>query len=116
VDQVTQRQGADLVIETVGGQNLQKSLDALRMGGHISIMGLLSGFDTTINALILLKQQATIRGMEVGSTEDFAAMNQAIETHNIRPVIDRTFPIEQAQQAFEYLEQGQHVGKVVVML
>lgn len=116
VHQLTNGQGVDVVIETVGGQNLQRSINALRMGGHISIMGLLNGFDTSINALTLMSQQATIRGMEVGSTEDFAAMNQEIETHDIHPVIDRTFSLEQIQQAFEYLEQGRHFGKVVVTL
>ncbi|MEH2299718.1 MAG: NAD(P)-dependent alcohol dehydrogenase [Nostoc sp.] len=116
VHQMTEGRGADVVVETVGGKNLQKSLNALRMGGHISIMGLMGGFETTINALVLLKQQATIRGMEVGSTEDFAEMNQAIAAHDIHPVIDKTFPLDQIQQAFEYLKQGRHFGKVVVTL
>jgi NADPH:quinone reductase-like Zn-dependent oxidoreductase len=53
--------------------------------------------------------------MEVGNTQDFAAMNQAIEAHDIHPVIDKTFSLAQVQQAFEYLQQGQHFGKVVVV-
>lgn len=114
VHRFTEGQGADLILETVGGQNLQKSLNALRMGGHISIMGLLGGFDTSLNALVLLKQQATIRGMEVGSTQNFVAMNQIIKTHDIHPVVDKIFPFEQAQSAFEYFEQGLHFGKVVI--
>ncbi len=116
VRQFTKERGADLIVETVGGQNLQRSLNALRMGGHISVMGLLNGFDTSINALTLMKQQATIKGMEVGSTQDFAAMNRAIETDDIHSVIDQVFPFEQTQQAFEYLEQGRHFGKVVIGL
>ena len=116
VRQVTNDRGVDVVVETVGGRNLQRSLDALRMGGHISIVGLLDGFDTYINTLTLLHQQATIRGMEVGSTQDFEAMNQAIEAHNIHPVIDRIFPLDQAQQAFAYLEKGLHFGKIVITL
>lgn len=116
VSEFTDGQGADLIIETVGGQNLQKSLNALRMGGHISVMGLLDGFETSINALALLHQQATIKGMEVGSTYDFEAMNQAIAFHDIHPVIDKVFDFDETQAAFEYLEKGMHFGKVVIKL
>jgi NADPH:quinone reductase-like Zn-dependent oxidoreductase len=116
VQQVMNGRGADVVMETVGGRNLQRSLNVLRMGGHISVVGLLDGFDTHLNTLTLLHQQATIRGMEVGSTQDFEAMNQAIEAYNIHPVIDKIFPLDQTQQAFEYLEQGLHFGKIVIAL
>lgn len=112
----TEGEGADVILETVGGKNLQRSLNALRMGGHISIMGLLDGFDTSINALSLMHQQATIRGMDVGSTQDFEAMNQAIATHDIHPVIDQTFSFAQTCEAFAYLEQGKHFGKIVITI
>lgn len=112
----TEGEGADVILETVGGKNLQRSLNALRMGGHISIMGLLDGFDTSINALSLLHKQATIRGMEVGSTQDFQAMNQAIAIHDIHPVIDQTFSSAQTREAFAYLEQGKHFGKIVITI
>jgi NADPH:quinone reductase-like Zn-dependent oxidoreductase len=114
VQQFTNDKGADVVVETVGGQNLQRSLSALRMGGQISVVGLLDGFEATINTLDLLHQQATIRGMEVGSTADFEAMNQAIVAHDIHPVIDAKFTLDQLQAAFDYLEKGQHFGKVVI--
>jgi NADPH:quinone reductase-like Zn-dependent oxidoreductase len=116
VRQVTEGNGADVVVETVGGRNLQRSLNAVRMGGHIPVVGLLDGFDSSVNALTLLHQQVTIHGMEVGSTQDFVAMNQAIATYNIHPIIDKTFPLEQTQAAFEYLEQGWHFCKVVITL
>lgn len=114
VHQLTDGHGVDVVVETVGGGNLQQSLNALRMGGYISIVGLLDGFESQINTLSLLHQQATIRSMEVGSTEDFEAMNQAIAAHDIHPVIDAKFTLDQTQAAFEYLAQGQHFGKVII--
>ncbi len=114
VHQVTDGKGADVVVETVGGKNLKRSLNAVRLGGYISVVGLLDGFAATIQTLSLLHHQATIRGMEVGSTQDFAAMNRAIVTNDIHPVIDAKFPLDQTQAAFEYLEQGQHFGKVVI--
>lgn len=116
VNDFTAGEGVALIVETVGGQNLQKSIAALRMGGHISIMGLLADPKTSFDTLSLLYKQATIKGMEVGSTADFEAMNQAIATDDIHPVIDAKFTFEQTQAAFEYLEQGQHFGKVVITL
>ncbi|MBD2433909.1 MULTISPECIES: zinc-dependent alcohol dehydrogenase family protein [Fischerella] len=116
VNEFTYNNGVDVIVETVGGQNLQRSLNVLRMGGHISIVGLLDGFNTCVNTLTLLHRQATIKGMEVGGKENFETMNQGIETNKIHPVIDKIFPIEQTQKAFEYLEQGCHFGKVVITI
>jgi NADPH:quinone reductase-like Zn-dependent oxidoreductase len=114
IPDLTNGKGADLIVETVGGKNLQKSINALRMGGHISIMGLLTELEASFDTLSLLYKQATIKGMEVGSTTDFAAMNQFIVAHDIHPVIDVKFSLDQTQAAFKYLEQGQHFGKVII--
>ena len=116
VRQITEEKGVDVVIETVGGSNLGRSLQALKMGGHISIVGLLAGFEAKIDVLSLIHQQATIRGLEVGGTHQFEAMNRAIEAFNIHPVIDRIFPLEQIKEALKYFEQGLHFGKVVITL
>lgn len=116
VQQMTEDQGVDVIIETVGGRNIERSLKVLKMGSHISVVGLLVGFEAKINVLSLLHQHATIRALEVGSKQDFAAMNRAIATENIHPVIDKVFPFEQAQQAFEYLDQGLHFGKVAIAI
>lgn len=114
INQFTDGEGVNLVVETVGGKNLQKSINVLRMGGHISIMGLLDTLETGINTLSFLVKQATLKGMEVGNTTDFEAMNKAIEANRIHPVIDKPFSFEQTQEAFEYLEKGLHFGKVVI--
>jgi NADPH:quinone reductase-like Zn-dependent oxidoreductase len=116
IHQMTNGKGVDVIIETVGGNNIERSLNALKMGGHISIIGLLDGFEAKINVLSLLHQHATIRGMEVGSKQDFAEMNRAIAVNDIHPVIDKIFPFEQAQQAFKYLDQGLHFGKVAIAI
>lgn len=116
VREMSEGKGVDVVIETVGGSNLGRSLDALKMGGHISVVGLLDGFKAEIDVLQLIHQQATIRGLEVGSTHQFEEMNREIETKNIHPAIDRIFPLEQIQAALSYLESGSHFGKVVVSL
>ena len=116
VHQMTEGKGVDVVVETVGGSNLGRSLDALKMGGYISIVGLLDGFEAKIDVLSLIHQQATIRGLEVGGTHQFKEMNRAIESLNIHPVIDRVFPLEQVKEALTYLKRGMHFGKVVIAL
>ncbi len=80
------------------------------------MMGLLDGVDVNFNALSLLHKQATIRGMEVGSTENFEQMNRAIEQYQIHPIIDQTFTLEQTQAAFAALDQGKHFGKLVIAI
>jgi D-arabinose 1-dehydrogenase-like Zn-dependent alcohol dehydrogenase len=84
------------------------------MGGYISIVGLLDGFDISINTLTFMHQQATIKGMEVGGKEDFEAMNRFIEANKIHPIIDKIFSIEQTQQAFEYLALFCHSRKTII--
>jgi NADPH:quinone reductase-like Zn-dependent oxidoreductase len=108
--------GVDVVLETVGGKNLARSLSVLRTGGSISIMGLLGGSEMTIDALSLMERHATIRGMEVGNTQDFQSMNQAIEQHDLHPIIDRTFTFDEVREAFTDLEQGKHFGKIAILL
>jgi NADPH:quinone reductase-like Zn-dependent oxidoreductase len=62
----------------------------------------------------LTYRQATIGGMKVGSTENFMAMNESIATHDIHPIIDAQFPFEETKKALEYLEKGQHFGKIAI--
>jgi NADPH:quinone reductase-like Zn-dependent oxidoreductase len=76
----------------------------------------LDGFEAKINVSSLLHQHATIRGMEVGSKQDFAEINRAIAANDIHSVIDKVFSFEQAQQAFEYLDRGLHFGKVAIAI
>lgn len=110
----TAGEGADLVVETVGGVNLNQSLEALRFDGHISVVGFLEGMQSPLNLVSLNLKRAKIHGLSVGSRQDFANMNQAISVNAIRPVIDRAFPFTAAQDAFRYLASGQHFGKVVI--
>lgn len=113
---MTAEEGADVVVETVGGSNLNKSLKALRVEGHISLVGFLGGVESVIDLISMNLKRATITGLSVGSTRDFADMLQAVAANGIKPVIDATFPLEQAREAFSYLESGGHFGKIVIEL
>ncbi len=111
---MTDGEGADIIVETVGGANVNKSLAALRLEGHISVVGFLAGIECTINLISLNLKRATICGLSVGNARDFADMLKAISANRIKPVIDRKFPLEQAGEAFSYLESGRHFGKIVI--
>lgn len=107
--------GVDHVIEVGGAGTLPLSLKAVRRGGHIALIGVLSGGGEIDPRFIFLKQ-ARIQGIYVGSRKMFEDMNRAIAASGIHPVIDRVFPFEAAPDAFTYLESGAHFGKVCIGL
>ena len=100
-------------MEDVGGGNtLNKSLRALSYGGHISLIGVLSGLSADISTVTILQKGIHIQGIYVGSREMFEDMNRAISLHQMQPIIDRVFPFEQAPGALAYMESGAHFGKI----
>lgn len=115
VRELTGGRGADLVIETGGPGSLQKSINAIRYGGHISAMGNLAG-KGTIDPGTLFAKRASMCGIQVGSRDIFDAMNQAIEVARLQPVIDRVFDFADARAAYDHLASGKHFGKVVIRL
>lgn len=108
--------GAHQVLEVGGVGTLAQSIASLAPGGHIALIGGLSGFGGDIPAMALLHANATASGIYVGSRADFEAMNAFIERHRIRPVIDRVYALEETNAAYQRIEAGQHFGKVVITL
>lgn len=112
VFRLTGKAGVDHVIE-VGGQNtLGKSLASLAIGGQIHIVGGVSGWMSEIPLFNILGRCAVIRGIRVGSSEMFEAMNRAMSLHKTKPVVDKVFDFHEAAAAYEYLQKGKHFGKV----
>ncbi len=114
--ELTDGTGVDIVVEVGGAGTLAQSIKATRMGGHISLLGVLAGQRGEVNPLPAVMKGIRIHGIYVGSREMFEAMNRVIRLHAIRPVIDRVFPFPEVCQAFRHLESGAHVGKVVIAL
>jgi NADPH:quinone reductase-like Zn-dependent oxidoreductase len=106
--------GVDHVVEVGGAGTLAKSLKAVRMGGHISLIGVLADGGGQVNPIPILMKTVRVQGIFVGSREMFEAMNRAIALHQLRPVVDRVFPFAEAREAFRYLESGAHFGKVCI--
>jgi NADPH:quinone reductase-like Zn-dependent oxidoreductase len=107
--------GVDQVLEVGGKDTVGKAAASLGMGGHIALIGGLSGFGGTLGVSDLTSRGANVSSIFVGSRADFEAMNAFIDKHKIRPVIDRVFEFNDAKAAFDYLEKGSF-GKVVVKM
>jgi NADPH:quinone reductase-like Zn-dependent oxidoreductase len=102
------------VVEVGGAGTLARSLKAVRVGGHVSLVGVLAGGSGEVNPLPAVMKGIRIQGIFVGSREMFEEMNRAVALHRIRPVVDRVYPFEEAPEAFRRLRDGEHFGKVVI--
>lgn len=106
--------GVDHVVEVGGAGTLEKSLRAVRPMGTISQIGVLTGVTKDLNIAPILMKHARLQGIYVGSRSIFEAMNRAIGTARLVPVVDKVFPFEQAADALRHMESGAHFGKIVV--
>lgn len=113
--QQTNGVGVDLVVEVGGAGTLERSVKATRPGGKIALIGVLAG-GKGFDPLGLMMKGVTLRGIYVGSRAMFERMNSAIEKYAIKPVVDRAFAFDQFREAFRYLEDAEHVGKVVIRI
>lgn len=114
--ELTDKMGVDLVVDVGGAGTLPQSLRAVRQGGQISLIGVLSGTAGEINPLPVIMKEIRLQGILVGSREMFEAMNKAISLHRLHPVLDRIFPFEDTMEALRYMESGRHFGKICIML
>ncbi|WP_372786728.1 NAD(P)-dependent alcohol dehydrogenase [Phenylobacterium sp.] len=106
--------GADLIIEVGGGGTMEQSIRAIRIGGHIAIVGVVAGLGSGFNPAILISNSAKLQGLSVGSRDMFEAMCRAIELHRIQPVVDKVFPWTEVKAAFAAMQGGEHFGKIVL--
>ncbi|HEY8561902.1 MAG TPA: NAD(P)-dependent alcohol dehydrogenase [Pyrinomonadaceae bacterium] len=112
--ELTNKAGVDHVIEVVGGENLNRSLNAVKVSGTISFIGLLAGLSAPVDTWQFVAKNVRLHGIETGSREMFEELNGFLERHRIKPVIDRTFEFADAKNALRHLESGAHFGKIVI--
>jgi NADPH:quinone reductase-like Zn-dependent oxidoreductase len=108
----TAGRGADLVVEVGGAGTLPRSIAATRISGTIALVGVLTGGQ--IDPAPIMRKSIRLQGLYVGSRRMFAEMNAALAAHQIHPVIHRSFPFDQARDAFRALADAQHFGKIVI--
>jgi NADPH:quinone reductase-like Zn-dependent oxidoreductase len=110
---LTNRIGVDHVVEVGGAGTLSKSLNSVRIGGHVAVIGVLARTGEFDPRSVLMKA-VRMQGILVGSRRMFEDMNNAIEGNRLRPVIDKTFAFQEASEALRYMESASHFGKIVV--
>ncbi|MFE8595935.1 NAD(P)-dependent alcohol dehydrogenase [Archangium violaceum] len=106
--------GVDHVVEVGGAGTFEKSLRAVRLGGTVSVIGVLSGGAGAMALTPILMGNLRVQGVFVGHRQSFEALNRALTLHGVRPVVDRVFPFAETRAAFEHLKSGAHFGKVVI--
>ncbi len=112
----TQGRGADIVVEVGGAGTLGKSLHAVAPGGKVMIIGVLTGRVGDANPYAILSKYASLHGIFVGSRTMFEELNKALEINHITPVVDRVFSFDETHDALNYMQRGDHFGKVVIRL
>ena len=104
--------GVDHVIEVGGPGTLPQSIAAVRVGGHIALIGVLTGRGGTVPTAALMVKQARLQGLIVGSRREQADMVRAIDASGFKPIIDRTFGLAEIAAAFRHQASGGHFGKI----
>lgn len=116
VRELTDGRGVDHVVEVGGPGTLEQSMTAARIGGHLALIGILTGVSGELNLVPALFKQLRLQSVLVGSRAQQQAMVRAIDANGLRPVIDRHFPLDALVDAFRYQESNRHVGKICVDL
>jgi NADPH:quinone reductase-like Zn-dependent oxidoreductase len=115
VQQWTGGRGVDHVLEIGGPGTLPQSITAARVGGHVALIGILTGIAGNVPTLMMMAKQIKLQGIIVGSRRHQQDMIRALDANpDLRPVIDRTFSLEKLADAFRYEESATHFGKICV--
>ncbi|WP_029147863.1 NAD(P)-dependent alcohol dehydrogenase [Methylophilus sp. 5] len=108
--------GVDHIVEVGGPATLEQSMLAARVGGHISVIGILTGLAGDFPLVTALIKQLRLQGVLVGNREQQQAMVKAINANGMQPVVDKVFAVEEMVQAFQYQETNQHFGKICLQI
>lgn len=106
--------GADHVIEVGGPATLPESIKAARVGGHIAQIGILTGRAGPVSITELMVRQVRLQGVVVGSRRHQQEMVEALDALDLRPIIDKSFALDDIAAAFRVQAAGGHFGKIVL--
>jgi len=116
VKEATDGRGADVIVEHVGQATWERTLQAVRAEGRITVCGATSGPNPPAALHRIWWKQVTIFGSTMGTKEDFEGAYDLIASGRAKPIVDRVFPLAEARAAHEYLEAGEQLGKVVLRI
>lgn len=107
--------GLDMVVEVGGAGTLEQSIKAVRLGGTVMLIGVLSGANHEFRLPLVVTRKIRLEGVTCGSREQFEAMLRAIETNKLRPALDeRRFALDELPEAMAHMREARHFGKIVV--
>ncbi len=107
-------EGVDHVVEVGGQLTMAQSLRAVRPGGTISVIGVLSGATLNVPLGQIVTRHVRLQGITVGNGDDFAQMARAMALHKVHPAISRVFAFEELHTALDFLASGKHFGKICI--
>jgi NADPH:quinone reductase-like Zn-dependent oxidoreductase len=111
---LTNKRGVDVVIENVGAATWEDSLRCLRRGGRLVSCGATSGPTVNLDLRRMFWHHWTLMGSTMGNAAEYAEVVRRLGTGELRPVVDRVYPLAEARKAFERLTKAEQLGKVVV--
>lgn len=108
--------GIDVIIDSAGGDQFPSFLDLVVPGGRIVNFGRTAGQIPSLNTRTLYWKQISILGTTMGTEDEFLSMLDFVHKHRLTPVIDRSFPLNEVNEAFARMRQGGHFGKIVIKI
>jgi NADPH:quinone reductase-like Zn-dependent oxidoreductase len=112
--EITEGRGFDHILELGGELTLPKSLACIKVGGTLSMIGVLSGVGMKASLGYVVTRQVRLQGVTVGHRDGFEAMTRAMELHKTKPIIDKEFAFDDLREALAYLKSGGHFGKICI--
>lgn len=106
--------GFDIIIDSAGGPQFSKFIELAMPGGRIVNFGRTAGNISDVSTRLLYWKQLSIHGTTMGTRDEFLSMLDFIESRNIKPVMDQTFPLSKVNEAFDRMKQGNHFGKIIL--
>ena len=108
--------GFDIIIDSAMGDTLDHLLSVAVPGGKIVFFGATLGNPTGLNVRKVFWSQVSLQGTTMGSDQDFEEMLDFTSRHQITPIIDAEFPLQEAAKAFERMKEGKQMGKILIKI
>ena len=116
VRRLTEGRGVDVVVEHIGQTTFEKSLLSLAKGGRLATCGSTSGREVKFDLRALFSRNITILGSRMGTRRGLLEAVEYLKVGELKPVVDRVFPLREAAEAHRYMEERKNFGKIVLAI
>ena len=112
---ITEKRGVDVAFEHVGAATWQKSVESLAVSGRVVTCGITTGYDVKLDLRPLFTKQQSMLGSFMGTLGELHRVLKFVFSGELKPVIDRVYPMSEIAEAHRHLENKEQFGKVVVL-